>query len=216
MIAVGAPAAEEAAGVVTPEMLSSLELSPETSKLVVALGLEGARLAAYAFEKIDGAWFERLRADGYSGRNGINRTKAEGDGRTPSGVFSFGRAFGVADDPGSRKPYAKLSPGDLWVDDPESKYYNQWVREDAPDKDWKSAEDLSKETVAYKYAIAIDYNAAPVVKGAGSAIFLHCAQERPTAGCVAVPEDAMVDLLKFIDDGALIVIASSPTELASF
>ncbi|MDR1020872.1 MAG: L,D-transpeptidase family protein, partial [Synergistaceae bacterium] len=193
-------AASDAAGI-TPETIGRLGISKGADKLVIAVADGGPPVVVYAFERTGGSWSERVRANGFVGRNGVSRVKKEGDGKTPAGFFSFGAAFGVADDPGSATPYAKLDDGDLWVDDPKSEHYNRWVKRGSTEQDWSSAEDLSKETVAYKYAIAINYNTDPVVKGNGSAIFLHCSTNSPTAGCVSVSEEDMARLLKFIDSG---------------
>ncbi|MDR1886221.1 MAG: L,D-transpeptidase family protein [Synergistaceae bacterium] len=186
-----------------------------TDKLVAVTAAPGSSIARVtAFERTDGTWARRLSADGFVGVRGISGTKREGDGATPSGVFTFGAAFGIGDDPGSAKPYAKVTENSLWVDDPGSKYYNRRIEGDVPDRDWKSAEKLSLETVAYKYAIAIDYNTDPVVPEAGSAIFLHCAAGGPTNGCVSVPEWAMTWFLGFIDENAKIAISESGSEPA--
>jgi L,D-peptidoglycan transpeptidase YkuD (ErfK/YbiS/YcfS/YnhG family) len=208
------PAAASNAPGITPETAGRLGISRGADKLVIVLADGGASSAVvYAFERIGDAWVERVRTNGFVGRNGASRAKKEGDGKTPIGFFSFGAAFGTADDPGSATPYAKLKDGDLWVDDPKSKHYNRWVKKGSTEQDWSSAEDLSKETVAYKYAIAINYNTDPVVKGNGSAIFLHCSTNRPTAGCVSVPEEYMARLLKFIDTDTMIAIAGSVSEM---
>ena len=90
------------------------------------------------------------------------------------------------------------------------------VKGDVPDRDWRSAEDLSKEIIAYKYVAVIEYNTGPVTKGAGSAIFLHCDQGKPTAGCVSVPEETMIRLLRFIRPGDGIIIANSTRELITY
>jgi L,D-peptidoglycan transpeptidase YkuD (ErfK/YbiS/YcfS/YnhG family) len=211
-------AAEAAAGAEPPAIkaVGSLDVSTRTDKLVIAVGQGKSNVLVYAFEKIDGKWTERMKIDGFAGYNGIWKTTTEGAKRTPSGMYTLGRTFGVADDPGSRKPYTKLTSNDFWVDDPGSKYYNQWVSGDVPDKDWNSAENLFEQKIAYKYAIVINYNMDLIVKGAGSAIFLHCSKGGPTAGCVAVPESSMIDLLRFIDERTLIVIAASPSELETF
>lgn len=200
----------------TPEVIGGLEVAREADRLVVALGAGGAGVVLFAFEKSGGVWEERLAVNGFAGRSGIARAKREGDGITPAGVYSFGEIFGTAEDPGSIKHYRKLLSGDIWVDDPDSKYYNRPAREDFRGKDWRSAENLSAEDVAYKYAIAINYNANPVARGIGSAIFLHCSKGGPTDGCVAVPEREMVELLKFIDDSTLIAIADSLAALLEY
>lgn len=177
---------------------------------VVASGTE-AVLAAF-IPAPDGR-MEVLRAQGFVGRGGVSSAKVEGDGKTPLGVFAVERAFGLADNPGARVPYTRVTALDVWVDDPASAYYNQWARGDAPDKDWTSAEKLASETVAYEYAAVIEYNTDRPVKGAGSAIFLHCVKEGPTAGCVSVPQGDMRKLLLLLRPGARIAIASSPEEL---
>ena len=81
--------------------------------------------------------------------------------------------------------------------------------------DWKSAEDLTSETVAYKYVAVIEYNTDNIVNGAGSAIFLHCSKGRPTSGCISVSEDAMVKILGLIKPGTRIAIARTDAELKS-
>jgi L,D-peptidoglycan transpeptidase YkuD (ErfK/YbiS/YcfS/YnhG family) len=177
------PAAASDAQGVTPETVGRLGISKGADKLIIALAGGGASSAVvYAFERAGGGWIERGRANGFVGRSGASRVKKEGDGRTPTGFFSFGAAFGVAHDPGSTTPYTRLEDGDLWVDDPKSKHYNKWVKRGSTEQDWSSAEDLSKDAVAYKYAIAINYNTDPVIKGSGSAVFLHCPTNRPRRG----------------------------------
>ena len=205
---------------VTAETISRLAVAKTCAKLVVVVPMreatENSHAFVHAFEKRDGVWIAVSRSEGQVGTNGVAYPRREGSGSTPAGVYSFMRAFGVAADPGSLLPYTRLTAGDLWVDDPNSKFYNRWVREDASGRDWRSAEDLFAQKVAYRYAIATSYNANPVVPGAGSAIFLHCTTGRPTAGCVSVPEEAMKELLRFIDSGTRIAIAASVTELLRF
>ncbi|MDR1134264.1 MAG: L,D-transpeptidase family protein, partial [Synergistaceae bacterium] len=168
--------------------------------ITASLSKEGRNAAVIrAYRKTGTDWTLRFETAGYFGKNGVSAGKREGDGKTPSGVYTFGRAFGVSDDPGSITPYTKVNENDVWVDDPKSARYNQWAGKNDPDADWKSAEHLIKFPKAYKYAIAINYNTNPVVPGLGSAIFLHCSAGGPTAGCVSVSEAAMIFFLSFID-----------------
>lgn len=210
-------AAPEAARAVSPAEVAKLRAANDSSKLIVVVGQNpGSKADVWAFEKINGEWLEKYHTQGLVGRNGISAQKREGDGCTPAGTYSFGNVFGLADNPDALKRYVQLTPEDFWVDDPNSKYYNTWVHGNVRDKDWNSAEDLYSETVAYKYVAAINYNTSPVVPGAGSAIFLHCSTGRPTAGCVAVPEEYMVNFLRFINDNTKIVIAGSLADLAAY
>jgi L,D-peptidoglycan transpeptidase YkuD (ErfK/YbiS/YcfS/YnhG family) len=122
--------------------------------------------------------------------------KREGDGRTPSGTFRIGTAFGHDAALETKLRYRQATADDFWVDDPQSPQYNRWL---TGKPDAKSFEKLRQP--AYKYAAVIEYNTDPVVPGKGSAIFLHVwgGPDKPTAGCVAVSEDQLVELLRWLD-----------------
>jgi L,D-peptidoglycan transpeptidase YkuD (ErfK/YbiS/YcfS/YnhG family) len=50
--------------------------------------------------------------------------------------------------------------------------------------------------------VVIDYNRFPVRAGAGSAFFLHVTDGSATAGCVAVPQDTLVTLMRWLTPAA--------------
>ena len=55
----------------------------------------------------------------------------------------------------------------------------------------------------------IGFNTDPVIAGKGSAIFLHCkGYNTYTAGCIAVDEKTMIEILKKIKPNAYIMISS--------
>ena len=64
----------------------------------------------------------------------------------------------------------------------------------SPSIRWNSAENLHDAGYAYNYALALDVN-SNCTPGAGSAFFLHCNINKPTQGCITVPEDVMRDIL---------------------
>ncbi|MFC3802288.1 L,D-transpeptidase [Cohnella sp. GCM10012308] len=134
------------------------------------------------------------------GKNGIAKTK-EGDGRTPSGVYPLGEAFGTASKPkGLKLQYRQTTKQDYWVDDPASADYNHWVTYSGnPDRKWHSFERLNQPL--YKYAVVVRYNDAPIVPGRGSAIFLHLwrGADKPTAGCIAMSESNLLKLMAALD-----------------
>ena len=72
-------------------------------------------------------------------------------------------------------------------------------------KDWKSAEHLIEYPKQYEYAIEIRTNIENV-PGKGSAIFLHCSNDKTTAGCVAIDRENMIELFKMLKRGAVIII----------
>ncbi len=123
--------------------------------------------------------------------------KREGDGRTPSGTYGFGFAFGVQPDPGVSLPYRRVTPSVVWVDDPSVPSYNLWV-------DGGRGEAMYV-TPAYDYGAVIAYNTTRT-PGLGSAIFLHVSTGGPTSGCVSLPADRLLDVLRWLDPARAPVI----------
>ena len=88
--------------------------------------------AIYALEPVSGEW--RIVSGpikGNIGRNGFAAPggKREGDGRTPTGAFGLGTAFGYAPVIDTKMPYRQIGCDDFWVDDVDSPDYNRWVKE---------------------------------------------------------------------------------------
>ncbi|MDG0809005.1 L,D-transpeptidase family protein [Cohnella rhizosphaerae] len=149
----------------------------------------------------DGGWTVVLSGIPVAlGKNGIAKTK-EGDGRTPSGVYPLGDAFGTASKPKALKlAYKQTTKQDYWVDDTTSADYNRWVAYSGdPDRKWHSYERLDQPL--YKYAIVVRYNDDPIMPGRGSAIFLHLwrGADKPTAGCIAMSEPNLLKLMAALD-----------------
>ena len=128
--------------------------------------------------------------------------KKEGDIRTPSGGFALKRTFGYDTSVPSRMPYRQAGKDDLWVDDASAPDYNRWVRRG--DTSAASFEVMKLNDDRYKYGIIIEYNTDPVVKGAGSAIFIHVRRGEgiPTLGCVALSEVDILKVLAWLDPAA--------------
>lgn len=173
----------------------------------------GTTATLTVYENSNGSRKQLLQTEAFVGRQGCSPEKREGDGKTPVGVYEIRRAFGLAPAPATSIPYTRLSGSELWVDDVASAHYNQWVASADGSKDWNSAEDLSKQLVAYQYAAIIEYNTANIVKGDGSAIFLHCTEGKPTSGCISVPKESMIKILELAKPGTRIAIARSDAEL---
>ncbi len=140
-----------------------------------------------------GPWAARVGAQGLAPAG----EKREGDGRTPSGVFGFDFLFGVSPDPGVRFPYRRVTDRSIvWDDDPASPLYNEWV--DADVQPVGADPEPMYVTPAYTYGAVIAYNTART-PGLGSAIFLHVSTGGPTAGCVSLPGDQLLQVLRWLD-----------------
>lgn len=193
-----------------PSFAGQLSLSENLEQLIIveAETNDSPTVVVTMHERQNGVWTEILRTDGYAGYGGIAKER-EGDGRTPTGVYGLSCAFGTKPDPGTILPYTQVDDAYWWVGDYESRYFNQLCREDAPDRDWKLDSDESEHLIeisGYEYCLFIEYNTEGAV-GKGSCIFLHCiGDDPPTLGCVAVPEEDMVFVLRHMREGCCILI----------
>ena len=102
----------------------------------------------------------------------------------------------------------KITNDMYWVDDSKSEYYNQLVDISKVKKDLNSAEHLIDYPIQYEYLIEIKTNPKNI-KGDGSAIFLHCTNNKPTEGCIAVDRDIMRKIVENIDKYTKIIIRTS-------
>ena len=141
------------------------------------------------------------------GRNGMSAHVTEGAKAVPMGSFTLTQAFGRDADPGTALPYFQTTPDDWWISEPGPLYNTH--QHCASDCAFNTAtgnpnEHLYYEIPYYNYAVVIDYNTAnagPVVPGAGSAFFLHVTTGKPTLGCVAIPTDALLPLMRWLKPG---------------
>ena len=141
------------------------------------------------------------------GRSGITHTKTEGDGATCAGEYFFRRIFFRHDRveiPYVHLPVQALSFRDGWCDDTYDPQYNRYVRLPYSGRH----EGLWRKDSLYDIIVVIGYNDDPVMKGKGSAIFLHIADPdfRPTQGCVAVCQEHMLELITHIHPHTVLCI----------
>jgi L,D-peptidoglycan transpeptidase YkuD (ErfK/YbiS/YcfS/YnhG family) len=141
------------------------------------------------------------------GKGGVRADKREGDHASPAGTFPLTGAFYRPDRlalPQTALALAALKPSDGWVDAPGDPRYNTLVTLPYP----ASAEMLWRDDGLYDLIVVIGYNAAPVVSGRGSAIFLHVAHPdfSGTEGCIAVAREVLAPLLGLLGPGSKITI----------
>ncbi|MDP3643561.1 MAG: L,D-transpeptidase family protein [Bacteroidota bacterium] len=155
-----------------------------------------------AMEKKDKEWhivYKPISAG--IGRKGFAApgAKREGDQMSPTGLFPLGQLFCYEKVVNTKMPVVVTSPEDKWIDDPNSPDYNRHIRGATQAS---SYENLKINSDEYKYCMVIEYNMHPVVKGLGSAIFLHLSAgelPNPSSGCVVVTQQDMEMLLKWMN-----------------
>jgi L,D-peptidoglycan transpeptidase YkuD (ErfK/YbiS/YcfS/YnhG family) len=133
------------------------------------------------------------------GKNGVRIEKEEGDGATPAGLLPLRRVLYRADrvpPPRCAVAVEPIAIADGWCDDPSHLDYNRQVRLPHDAKH----EELWRRDGIYDTIGLLGWNDRPVVKGRGSAIFLHVARPdyAPTEGCVAL---SLPDLTHILAEG---------------
>lgn len=197
---------------VKQSFVANMSISNQTSQAITVVGNGGSYATVTLHTKVNGIWTETLSCSARVGKNGITSNKREGDGKTPTGIYSFGQAFGVAGNPGTSRSWLQVTNNHYWVDDSNSPYYNKLVDVSQTGVQWSSAEHLISYPTAYRYAIAVNYNTT-CTPGAGSAIFLHCSTSGATAGCISVSQSNMIRILQSLQGDALIGIYQNSSSL---
>jgi len=141
------------------------------------------------------------------GESGIKEKIKEGDNVTPKGIFKITRIYYRPD-----KIKKIISPINIikikknmgWCDDPTSNSYNKEIK--LPTK--FRYEKLYRKDHIYDLIAVISYNLNPIIKGKGSAIFLHIAKKKfsPTKGCIALKKKDLLLLLSKISKNTKIRI----------
>jgi L,D-peptidoglycan transpeptidase YkuD (ErfK/YbiS/YcfS/YnhG family) len=90
-----------------------------------------------------------------------------------------------------------IKENDGWCDDVYSDNYNTIITLPSAE----SYENLWRHDELYDIIIVLGYNDNPVVKGAGSAIFIHIAKDgmQHTKGCLALQKNDLLLLISKID-----------------
>jgi L,D-peptidoglycan transpeptidase YkuD (ErfK/YbiS/YcfS/YnhG family) len=169
--------------------------------LVTNTTINSTDVSIQTFEKKDNHWIKKFRdINGSAGRNGFSpfQKKREGDNTSPTGIFDLGPVFGYADKNATKMDYRQATDHDFWIDDPQSPDYNKWITMETTPA--VSHEKMKREDDLYKLGIVVQYNTKQVVRGNGSAIFVHIQETpgSPTAGCVAMPELSLDSIIQWL------------------
>lgn len=192
--------------------LSQARNSKNTQLFIVAgdgMSKSTAKVSMHERDK-DGNWIQIFSVKGLVGRYGLvaDKNRKEGCKKTPIGVYTFNKAFGIAKDPGCALGYTKVTKDLYWSGDQrKGMQYNKMVSiKDYPKLDKKKSEHLIDYTKPYQYCLNISFN-KECIAGKGSAIFLHCTgNTKYTSGCVSIPKSTMLKVMKRVKPGCVVII----------
>ena len=141
------------------------------------------------------------------GKNGIRQKEREGDFVTPKGKHKLIKIYYRADR--IKKIHSPLKKIKIkknmgWCDDVNSKYYNKQIKINKK----ISHEKLCRKDNVYDIVVVLNYNINPIIKGKGSAIFLHVAKKnyKKTQGCIALKKSELLNLVSKIKKNTQIKI----------
>jgi L,D-peptidoglycan transpeptidase YkuD (ErfK/YbiS/YcfS/YnhG family) len=106
--------------------------------------------------------------------------------------------------PATALPVRAIDAADGWCDDPANAAYNRAVTLPFA----ASHERLWREDSVYDLILVIGHNDDPVRPGLGSAVFVHVARADygPTAGCVALAREDLMEILAQAKPGDCVAI----------
>ncbi len=198
----------------SPEWLTKLDAVKDAEQIIVVAGVGDTTAYVSMHEKNkDGKWEMILQMPGYIGLEGMGDADCN-HAITPTGTFTIGKAFGIADDPGCQVEYTKVTADDYWSGDMrEGMHFNEFVNiNDVPGLDPEECEHLIDYTYEYQYCLDMGYN-TECIPEEGSCFFFHCMSlVKPyTGGCVAVNEATMKLIMQKLKPGCKITIDKAET-----
>lgn len=127
--------------------------------------------------------------------------KFEGDHRSPAGVFDLGEARGYAMQPPVGTSWPFRHSGTRWrcMDDTRSDAYNTFLSTQG--MPLPPSVGIARRETVFELMLFVKHNTSPVLRGAGSCVFLHvwAKPDQPTQGCVAMSRESLARLLPWLD-----------------
>jgi L,D-peptidoglycan transpeptidase YkuD (ErfK/YbiS/YcfS/YnhG family) len=180
------------------------------TQVISVVGVGGSSAKMDVYQRTAAGW-QPVAAGipAFIGASGMAPQTHDGQMKTPMGVFTLDFAFGTEPSPGGGLQYVQVGPNHWWDGDMKSPTYNTMqVCEEAQcsfDTDPASGTE-NLEIPQYVHAVVMGVNKERV-PGNGGAFFLHATDGGPTAGCVAIDDAKLVEIMRWLKPGALIAIS---------
>jgi L,D-peptidoglycan transpeptidase YkuD (ErfK/YbiS/YcfS/YnhG family) len=175
---------------------------------VVGVGKSTAKVDVY--ERTAAGWQPiGVGIPAHIGANGMLAQTHDGNMATPMGIFTLDFAFGTDPNPGGGLQYVQVGPDHWWDGDVKSPTYNTMQvcqKSQCPFDTNPSSGTENLQIPQYRHAVVMGVNKERV-PGNGGAFFLHSTDGGATAGCVAIDDGTLVDIIKWLRPGALIAVS---------
>jgi len=194
----------------------TVALQPGTSQVITVNRTRSWHARVTFWRRTSAGWQAVLRSgNGRIGYGGlvVGTKRQQGTGTTPLGSYRLLGSFGTHPRAsGWDLAYRKIRPGDYWVEDNQSAYYNRYRNKSQGGFRWwlKSGENTSERLAdfptQYEYAVNTAFNREQV-RHRGAGIFLHVNGRGATAGCVSAPRAFLRSAMVRLDPARVPVIA---------
>jgi L,D-peptidoglycan transpeptidase YkuD (ErfK/YbiS/YcfS/YnhG family) len=196
--------------------LVKVRKSERTRTIVDGTGGKRAQVSLWVRNSSPCGFVQIFSTMAWVGQNGLadGRTRRQGSLTTPVGTYTLTEAFGFKPNPGTLLPYHQVVPGDWWVQDNNSDYYNSLRNESQggfrrTTAGLNRSERLSDFEKQYVHVVVINFNRAPdrQIAKRGSGIFLHANSGKgATAGCVSIGRPKLRLLMSYLQPNDRITI----------
>lgn len=191
----------------TPWFASSVG---DATQVISVVGVGGSSAKMDVYQRTDAGW-QAVAAGipAHIGASGMAPETHDGQMKTPMGVFTLDFAFGTAPNPGGGLQYVQVGSDHWWDGDMKSATYNTMQvckKAQCPFDTDPSSGTENLNIPQYVHAVVMGVNKARV-PGNGGAFFLHATDGGATAGCVAIDDDKLVQIMQWLRPGALIAIS---------
>lgn len=179
------------------------------TQVISVVGSGGSKAKMDVYQRNSAGW-QPIAAGipAWIGANGMTPQSHDGEMKTPMGIFTLDFAFGTGPNPGGGLPYEQVGPDHWWDGDMKSATYNTMQvckkAQCAFDTDPASGTE-NLQIPQYVHAVVMGVNKARV-PGNGGAFFLHATDGGPTAGCVAIDDGKLVEIMRWLRPGAVIAV----------
>jgi L,D-peptidoglycan transpeptidase YkuD (ErfK/YbiS/YcfS/YnhG family) len=180
------------------------------TQVISVVGVGKSTAKADVYERTAAGWQPiGVGIPAHIGANGMLAQTHDGNMATPMGIFTLDFAFGTDPSPGGGLQYVQVGPDHWWDGDMKSPTYNTMQvcqKSQCPFDTNPSSGTENLQIPQYRHAVVMGVNKERV-PGNGGAFFLHSTDGGATAGCVAIDDGTLVDIIKWLRPGALIAVA---------
>jgi L,D-peptidoglycan transpeptidase YkuD (ErfK/YbiS/YcfS/YnhG family) len=176
------------------------------NQVISVVGVGGSNAKLDVYQRAGAGWQPVLAGiPAHVGSAGMAPQAKSEYPATPMGVFTLPFVFGTAPNPGGGLKYVQVGPNHWWNGDDTSPTFNTMQVCKQAQCPFNTAASENLEIPQYKHAVVMGVNPGRV-PGNGAAFFFHTTDGGPTAGCVAIDDGNLVQIIRWLRPGAVMAI----------